>query len=160
MTRVMLDTCVLIALVKQADSYHQKALECIRVALKNNYLLFVSPIDLSEFCVKHSVEQLLPLFGIKVLPFAEKHAKKAGELHRISKESSDSSSRIFLKNDTRIIAQAHEDGIDFLLSFDEQVNKHMSMWRKDGYIEKVYSVRTDVETIDESCFTLPLELFD
>ncbi len=155
MVKVMLDTCALIALVKQEDAHHRKTLDIVKFALQNNYQLLVSPIALSEYCVRHSVEQLLSFLRIKVLPFAEKHAVKSGELHRLASKGDELSSRIFVKNDTRILAQASEDGVNAILTYDEKMMKRITSWRDDGHISKLFPVIVDKGIVDESCFIQP-----
>ncbi|MEG2971799.1 MAG: hypothetical protein RR808_10065 [Akkermansia sp.] len=136
MIKVMLDTCTMISLVKDGDSNKEASFKCIKYCLEKNFFLCASPIAVSEYSVNHSCERLLSLSGIRILQFGEKHAVKSAMLYNLAK-GQQIEDRIFVKNDTKIIAHADVEDIDYLLTADKQMIAHVNKWRSEGNINGV-----------------------
>ncbi|KAF0093349.1 MAG: hypothetical protein E1N59_2943 [Puniceicoccaceae bacterium 5H] len=116
MVSVMLDTSFLITLHDRKRPHHETALAYWRWFEENDVHLYLSSIVVSEYCVKGRVEEL-PLEDGLPLPFTMRHATKSAKffahVHRAK-----GSKRDAVKDDLKIIAQAHCEGCEKLLTDD------------------------------------------
>lgn len=117
-----LDTGFVIALLNGKDERHGKALGYYKHFLDNGYLMRISTIVISEYCVKGCIKSL-PLDQIIPSPFNAIHAIKTGEcasalLEQRSKWVVEKGERVFILNDAKIMAQAEADKSDVYVTFD------------------------------------------
>ena len=129
---VLLDTSFFIRLLKADDRLHQNAVDYFRYFLENNYILKVSTIAISEFCVKGSVD-MLPMNNMQILPFKYDHAVNAGRLGEIvfrkkAEKGAVITPRTVVPNDTKMFAQADlEEDITHYVSADSEAVKVFSL---------------------------------
>ncbi len=129
---ILLDTSFFIRLLKEDDRLHQNAVGYFKYFLEHDYLLKVSTIAISEFCVKGSVD-MLPMNNMQILPFNYDHAVNAGKLCEIAfrkklERGALISPRTIVPNDTKMFAQADiEDEITHYVSADSEATKVYSL---------------------------------
>lgn len=129
---VLLDTSFFIRLLKEDDRLHQNAIDYFRYFLEHDYMLKVSTIAISEFCVKGNID-MLPMNNMQILPFNYDHAVNAGKLCEIAfRKKSERGAMILprtvVPNDTKMFSQADiEDEITHYASADREAMKIYSL---------------------------------
>lgn len=142
---VLLDTSFFIRLLKRNDPLHENAMGYFRYFLENDYILKISTIAISEFCVKAELTDL-PLRNMQILSFNYDHAVRAGKLCEIAyrkkqERGANINPRAVVPNDTKMFAQADiEDDIIYFVSADSEAYKVYSLIKEEkqlrfGYID-------------------------
>ncbi|HVY70378.1 MAG TPA: PIN domain-containing protein [Verrucomicrobiae bacterium] len=121
MPQVALDTSFLISFADPERPNHPVALEYYHHCRARNIPMWLSVIAAGEFHVKQPAAHL-PLHTLRLLPYNLPHAMRAAEFRRALDDGDESvakEKRTVIVNDLKIIAQAHEEGIPFILTEDE-----------------------------------------
>lgn len=140
--RIILDTSFLITLLDAQRSNHNIAKQYFKYFLENKFLLFVSAISISEYCIKGDIEEL-PLNYITILPFNLEDAilsKKVNFL-RADRTSADRDS---IKDDFKIIGQAENRRCDFIITDDKNsLYKFVKELKKSDTIQTLDAIILD-----------------
>lgn len=115
---VLLDTSFLITLANAERPNHATARRYFDFFVEEGVLMYLSTIVASEFHVKQPVQHL-PLRSFSVLPFSLSAAMAAAELDRL-REGEVTADRVALKDDLKILGQARELAVAFLITEDEK----------------------------------------
>lgn len=140
---VLLDTSFFIRLLKRNDPLHGNAMGYFRYFLENDYILKISTIAISEFCVKAELTDL-PLRNMQILPFNYDHAIRAGKLCEIvyrkkQERGASITPRTVVPNDTKMFAQADiEDDIMYFVSADSEAYKVYSLINEEKRLHFSY----------------------
>ncbi len=119
--KVLFDTCVVIHLFNEHTELHEVAVNYYRYLKNTNNSLLVSPF--SEYGVKDDIPRIFA-HGFSVPVYAIEHAKKAAEFAGLTYDHSlrhDTNDRSFIATDTRIIAQAVIEQVDYILTADKKL---------------------------------------
>src|SRR5438128_1658287 len=120
MRQFSLDTSFLISFADPNRPHHKAAVEYFRYCVAERIPMWVSAVAAGEFAVKQSFNDL-PLRNFRIQPYNLAHAIRAAELFNqaqsISRAADDR--RPVIINDLKIIAQAAEEKIPFILTEDE-----------------------------------------
>jgi predicted nucleic acid-binding protein len=129
----MLDTSFLITLVDDARRHHPVARRYFEIALQQGVPLYVSTLALAEFAIKQAVTDL-PLNALLVVPFNIRHASVSGEFVAAILPARDAGDdRTSVRTDLQLIAQAHVEGVPFLLTEDRRtLSKYADRARAAG----------------------------
>lgn len=114
---VLLDTSFLISLVDQNRPNHAVAAQYYRMMLEEQVPMYFSAIVAAEFEIKQSITQL-PLKNFRSIPFNIPHAREAGRLWNLLGQRDEGDSRPVVRDDVKLIAQAHHESITFILTED------------------------------------------
>ena len=121
---VFLDTCALVHLFNPSSDLHRVAKACIELLLmkkeKTNRLC-ISVLSLSEYAVKGDPMVIMNSKFFRIVPFGERHALQAAEFTKftLSPDNRDeNNTRRIILTDTKIIAQAHIEEADYILTSD------------------------------------------
>lgn len=115
----LLDTSYLISLVDRSRPNHQSAHKYYQYMLATEIPMYLSVIAVSEFEVKQSIT-ILPLQHFRLLSFNVMHAKISGAFWNALGGRKDSfTSRYVARDDIKLIAQAHREDVQFLLTEDK-----------------------------------------
>jgi|SRR5699024_6479238 len=115
---VLLDTSYLISLVDRSRPNHQIARQYYQHMLETDIPMYLSVIAVSEFEVRQSIT-VLPLKHFRLLSFNVVHAKSSAAFWRDLGGRKDSvTSRYVARDDVKLIAQAHREDVQFLLTED------------------------------------------
>lgn len=135
MASALLDTGFLITLVDPARLHHNAAGQYYRHMLQNGIPMYLSAIVVSEFCVRQPIADL-PLAAIHPLQFSVPHGQRAATLFNASGPRDQGDQRHVVRNDLKIIAQAHHEDIAFILGEDENtLHKYCGRLRAAGHIQ-------------------------
>lgn len=129
----LVDTSFLITLVDANRPHHAIATQYYRLALEQQTPMYLSVIAASEFAIKQDLTDL-PLKQFRILPFNLPHAIRAAELWRqLGMDRSDS--RVAVRDDLKILAQADRESISTILTEDENtLHKYCERLRKQGTV--------------------------
>lgn len=117
MTRlILLDTSFFITLLSRNRTNHHTAERYLRYFLEAKDRLYLSTIVISEFCASDEWDKLPHQF-LFPLPFTVQHALKSSEFESL-RVRGDGASRQSVKDDIKIIAQAHIERCHFILTDD------------------------------------------
>lgn len=120
MVQVSLDTSFLISLADPARAHHQIAVAYYRYFVENRIPMYLSTIAAGEFEVGQPLESL-PLQNFRVQTYNLFHAKRSAHLFRINRQHSlpvPDGSRSCVVNDLKILAQAVEESVSFIMTED------------------------------------------
>jgi hypothetical protein len=114
----LLDTSFLITLASSSRPHHTAAQRYFKECVLRRVPMYLSTIVMAEFQVKQSVGDL-PLRNLIVLPFNADHAIRCGQLiEQTVRERDGPEDRVRVKDDFKLIAQCHLEGISHVLSED------------------------------------------
>lgn len=120
MRQLSLDTSFLISFADPTRPHHAAAVEYFRYSVAERIPMWISTVAAGEFAVKQPFDDL-PLRNFRIQPYNLPHAVRAAALFNhtkgISKGAEDQ--RPIIINDLKIIAQAAEEKIPFILTEDE-----------------------------------------
>jgi predicted nucleic acid-binding protein len=115
---VLLDTSFLITLASSNRSHHVTAQRYLKECVIRRVPMYLSTIVMAEFQVKQAVSDL-PLRNLIALPFNADHAIRCGQLIAdTGREREGAEDRVRVKDDFKLIAQCHLEGISHVLSED------------------------------------------
>ena len=118
MPNVILDTGYLISLVNKERPEHEAAKAYYKYFLENEFTLMVPTIVVSEFSIKQPFDDL-PLHNFTILPFNYGDAITCGDLNAFYyRKKLKAGQRDAVKDDFKIIAQAKEQDVSFLITED------------------------------------------
>jgi len=122
MIQVSLDTSFLISFADPDRPNHAVAVEYFRYCLAEKRIpMWISVVAAGEFEVRQSVSEL-PLQNFRILSYNLPHAIRAAACYRaleINGANQQEDRRPIIINDLKIIAQAEEEGISFILTEDK-----------------------------------------
>lgn len=129
----MLDTSFLITLVDDTRTHHVVARRYFEYALQQGVPLHVSTLVLAEFAIKQAVTDL-PLNALLVVPFNIRHAAISGVFVGAILPARDvGDDRTSVRADLQLIAQAHIEGVPYLLTEDRRtLSKYVDRARTAG----------------------------
>jgi hypothetical protein len=128
----LLDTSFLISLVDQNRPNHQVAVQYYRYMLDQNIQMYFSAIVASEFSIKQPISDL-PLKNFRAIPFNIVHGREAGRLWNALGQRDEGDSRVAVRDDVKLIAQANHESIQFLLTEDKStLHKYCERLRVAG----------------------------
>lgn len=132
-TALMLDTSYLITLVDDTRAHHAAAKQYFKHSLEQGVPLHVSTLALAEFATRQAVTDL-PLNSFRIEPFNIQHAVRCGQLWANLMPARDpDDSRVVVKADVQLIAQATVEGIPLLVTEDaNSLSKYAERARKGG----------------------------
>ena|SRR5436309_3433764 len=120
MLQLSLDTSFLISFADPTRAHHSVAVEYFRHCVAEHIPMWISTVAAGEFEVKQAFRDL-PLQNFRIQPYNLSHAIRAAALFRQLQEDSaprDDARRIII-NDLKIIAQATEEKISWIVTEDE-----------------------------------------
>ena len=144
--KAFLDANFFINLINSNNAFHKNANDYFEIFLRNAIDLYTSTICIAEYCVKGKVTDL-PLRYIKVMSFDLKDAVKTGETARIlfeNKKTLDISERNIIPNDTKILTQAENLGVNCFVTADIRLK---SIFKFLSSEDLIYSHLLDI-TVD------------
>jgi hypothetical protein len=129
----LLDTSFLITLVDDTRPHHPVARRYFESALQQGVPLYVSTLALAEFAIKQPVTDL-PLDALLPVPFNVNHATVSGEFSAAILPSRNAvDDRTSVRTDIHLIAQAHVEGVPYLLTEDRRtLSKYVDRARVAG----------------------------
>jgi predicted nucleic acid-binding protein len=138
MKTVLLDTCFLIALVAKDSPFHNVAKTYDKYFLTNHITMFIPTIVASEFNQLATIAPLIQTGNYRHLPFSYKDALAVGEVafhlglttRGVMAESEDGEKRAEIKDDIKILGQAKQNNIDYLITSDDGIFKRCERLRK------------------------------
>lgn len=122
MARLLVDTSYLISFADPSRRHHRAPVQWFRHGVEHGLVLELSTLVAAEFEVGQPITDL-PLQNFHILPFNLPHARKAAALLKalrselIRRDVADR--RDCVINDLKILGQAVAEGIDFVLTEDE-----------------------------------------
>ncbi len=118
MPNVILDTGFLISLMSKDRPEHEAAKAYYKYFTQNDFMMLVPTIVVSEFSIKQPFSDL-PLHNFTILPFNYSEAVACGELNAFYyRQKLKTGQRDAVKDDFKIIAQAKEQDVAFLITED------------------------------------------
>ncbi len=135
MPNVILDTGYLISLFNKERPEHEAAKAYYKHFLENEFTLMVPTIVVSEFSTKQPFDQL-PLHNFTILPFNYGDAVSCGDLNAFYyRKQLKVGQRDAVKDDFKIIAQAKEQDVAYLITEDARSMKpYCEELKKEGKI--------------------------
>jgi len=131
----LLDTSFLITLVNDQRLNHETAKQYFRYMLQNDVPMYLSAIAAAEFAIKQSVADL-PLGDFRILNFNMTHGQQAARLWNALKSRDESDSRVAIRDDVKLMAQADHEKIGFILTEDTStLYKYCERLRVDKQIQ-------------------------
>ncbi len=128
----LLDTSFLISLVDQSRPNHSVAAQYYRFMLEQNIPMYFSAIVAAEFSIMQPITDL-PLKNLRAIPFNIPHGKEAGRLWNAMESRDEGDRRTVVRDDIKLIAQAHHESIPFLLTEDAStLHKYCERLRTKG----------------------------
>jgi predicted nucleic acid-binding protein len=120
MLQLSLDTSFLISFADPTRPHHAVALEYFGYCVEERVPMWISTVAAGEFEIKQPVRDL-PLQNFRIQPYNLPHAIRAAEFFRkLQSESTPREDvRSIIINDLKIIAQAAEEKIPFIVTEDE-----------------------------------------
>ncbi len=120
-TKVLIDTCFLIALVNEQDPFHKNAEEYFRHFVESGTELLLSAICMSELYERQELEIIE---NFRVISFSiDEVAAQRKFFARTDTSSSPDSTRIQVKDDIKIISSGLAHGAAAVLSANDDFNK-------------------------------------
>jgi hypothetical protein len=119
MLKICVDTSFLITFADPSRPHHNAAVEYFRFCVSNGFMLCLSTLVVAEFeCGQPTSD--LPLGNFIILPFNYRHAVESANYHRQIKglEPVDQADRNVVRNDLKILAQAHIEECSVILTED------------------------------------------
>lgn len=156
-TSVFLDTNFLMDLVDTKCQRYQSAQHYFGYFLNNNVDVITSTICIAEFSVRQDPGKLLQ--HIAIYPFDYQSARRAGSLEALYREhlgKPKSSEKLCFAADIKILGQAEEEKVDYLVSADKDMEKLLTtLSRKHPFNLKV--LNHGLETVNSTFGMLPFE---
>jgi predicted nucleic acid-binding protein len=164
MLQLSLDTSFLISFADPTRPNHDVAVEYFRHCVAEHIPMWISTVAAGEFAVKQSFDDL-PLQNFRIQPYNLSHALRAAKLFRELKSDSSvvQDRRRIIINDLKIIAQAAEERIAFILTEDENTLVRLadSLVKKGASAVGTYLLKDGFElTRSENLAQSDLELPD
>lgn len=132
---VLLDTSYLISLVNARRLHHTTAADYYRHLVKHDIPMYFSAIVAAEFGIRQPITEL-PLDHFRILDFNVKHGQRAADLWNALGPRDEADSRIVVRDDVKLLAQACEERIDFILTEDAaSLHKYCERLRADGVLQ-------------------------
>ncbi len=132
---VLLDTSYLITLINSNRPHHEIAKQFYRHMLQDQIPMHFSAIVAAEFGIKQSVADL-PLGNFRILNFNVPHGQQAADLLNALGARDEGDSRSIVRNDIKLLAQAHHEGIGFILTEDANTLwKYCERLRQSGIVQ-------------------------
>jgi hypothetical protein len=130
----LLDTSFLITLVNANRPHHETAKQFYRHMLQNDVPMYFSAIVAAEFGIKQPVADL-PRGNFRIINFNVSHGQKAADLWNSLGKRDEGDARAVVRDDVKLLAQASEEGISFVLTEDEDtLYKYCERLRETGAI--------------------------
>ncbi len=131
---VLLDTSFLVSLFDKDRTNHGVAQEYYRFMLAHGVAMYFSSIVAAEYGIKANIGDL-PIRNFRPLNFSVAHAQVAAKLwNAIERESNDK--REVVRDDVKLIAQASDEGIHFVLTEDAKtLYKYCERLRTNGHVQ-------------------------
>ncbi len=132
---VLIDTSFLITLSDRQRPHHDSARRYWRYFLESDIPVYLSTIVVSEFCVR---QEILPemLRSCIVLPFNWDDALRTAKLHDLEHTRPPEQSRVALKDDLKLIAQAAVADAEFVITDDTRTfYRFCKSFRELGEVE-------------------------
>jgi len=119
MVKICIDTSFLITFADPTRPNHAVAVDYFRHCVGNGHMLCISTLVVAEFEVGQPISDL-PLGNFHILPFNFRHAVESASYHRQIKGADpvDESNRSIVRNDLKILAQAHIEECSIILTED------------------------------------------
>lgn len=114
---VLLDTSFLITLVDSQRRHHAVAKSYYQHMLQVGIPMHFSSVVAAEFAVKQDLVDL-PLSNFRKLNFNLAHAHRAGQYWNAIGQRDNDDGRHVVRDDVKLLAQAGEEAIDFLITED------------------------------------------
>lgn len=123
----MLDTSFFLRLLDGEDPLHDTAYKCFKELCERGFILYISTIAISEYCVQNDTDSL-PLANLRVVPFNIDHAVMAGKMNAEKMRQRDlgntpDGSRNVVINDIKMMAQVSVEHIDYFVTCDTKARK-------------------------------------
>ncbi len=144
MIQVSLDTSFLITFADPSRPNHQVALEYFEYFVANKVPMYLSTIAAGEFAVGQPLESL-PLQNFRVQTYNLVHAKRSAHLFRVNRQlvaqipqatPVQDGARPCVINDVKILAQAVEEEVSFIMAEDRNtLAKITNRLRDNGIID-------------------------
>jgi PIN domain len=127
MLQFSLDTSFLISFADPNRPNHAVAVEYFRYCVAERVPMWISTVAAGEFQVRQSIYDL-PLRNFRIQPYNLSHAIRAAALFNQLQDTSARTEerRPIIINDLKIIAQAADDKIPFILTEDENTLARMA----------------------------------
>lgn len=118
MAKVCVDTSWLIRFSDPDKDDHACAVEYFRHCFANGHDIFLSTLVISEFEVRQD-SSTLPLQYFNIIPFNYEHATLSAKFQKfILDQPALEAPRVVVRNDIAILAQAHIEGCNTILTQD------------------------------------------
>lgn len=114
---VLLDTSFLISLFDSKRPNHAIAGQYYRLLLEQQVPMFFSAIVAAEFAIKEPITNL-PLKNFRIIPFNVPHSVEAARIWNLLGPRDSADSRVVVRDDVKLIAQASHEKIPFILTED------------------------------------------
>lgn len=143
-SKVFLDTSFFIRLTDAADPDHANARAYFEYFTQQSDVICLSTIVAAEYGIGDSVDHLpLALSKVRIVPFNLIHARKAAAFARACFEARRKGSvivgkRVVIPNDTKILAQAQVEGVDYFVGRDDNCEAVCSHLQKKRLIDFAY----------------------
>lgn len=133
---IFLDTSFFIRLMKSDDPHHEQARAYLRRFLSDETTLYSSTIAAAEYGVAASIDGL-PLRIIALHAFDLDHARQAAQFARAAFEAKRKGvikleHRNVIPNDTKLIAQAHVVGAQYIAGRDQNMASVLAFLQSEG----------------------------
>ncbi len=139
----LLDTGFLITLFDETRECHESAKVYYKYFLDNQITMYVPTVVISEFSIKKSFMDM-PVRNFTILPFNISDALRCATLDSsYYRKKLNAGQRDAVKDDFKILAQAHVQDVDFLVTEDERSMKlYCDALKADGLVAfKAISLR-------------------
>lgn len=131
---VLLDTSFLITLVNGQRPNHETAKQYFRYMLQNDVPRYLSAIAAAEFAVKQPLSDL-PLGEFRILNFNLAHGQHAARLWNALENRDAGDSRVAVRDDLKLLAQANHEQIGVILTEDaSSLHKYCERLRAAGHV--------------------------
>ena len=143
-SKVFLDTSFFIRLADPADLDHANARVYFEHFMQQSDVICLSTIVAAEYGIGDSVDHLpLALAKVRIVPFNLIHARKAAEFARACFEARRKGSvivdkRVVIPNDTKILAQAQIERVDYFVGRDGNCEAVCSFLQKEKLVDFAY----------------------
>jgi predicted nucleic acid-binding protein len=119
MLKICVDTSFLITFADPSRPNHSFAVDYFRHCVGNGHMLCLSTLVVAEFECGQPITDL-PLGNFHILPFNFRHAVESANYHRQIKgtEPVDEANRYVVRNDLKILAQAHIEQCSIIITED------------------------------------------
>lgn len=143
-SKVFLDTSFFIRLTDSTDKDHANTRAYLEYFLRTSDVICLSTIVAAEYGIGDSIDHLpMALSKVRIVPFNLIHARKAAEFARTTyaakkKGAIQVGKRIVIPNDTKILAQAEAEQVDYFLGRDDNCETVCNYLKGEGLISFGY----------------------